>query len=215
MKTNNKVDAVYHVIKKDIERGMYLPGDRLVISRLAKRNGCSEIPVREALRRLESEHFVELIPNRGAVVSCLTMDYMNQLFAVKTELESFAVRESIGKLSKRDIAELRKMISEMYDCFEKGNLKQCSVLNHRFHMKIYRAAGNDVLADYIEEMWNKWPIGHYTDYVPGEWYTISNEQHERLLDAIIEENAKEAEAIIRKHKKGAISNFGKGQEMHP
>ena len=52
MKYSTKVDIVYRAIRSGIERGEYLPGDRIVISRIAKANGCSEIPVREALRRL-------------------------------------------------------------------------------------------------------------------------------------------------------------------
>ena len=66
MKYNSKVDLVYKAILDGVKKGDYLPGDRIVISRVAKENGCSEIPVREALRRLESEKIVELVPNKGA-----------------------------------------------------------------------------------------------------------------------------------------------------
>ena len=69
MKSATKVDAVYKAIRNDIKKGRYQPGDRVVISRVASENGCSEIPVREALRRLESEKLVELVPNRGALVT--------------------------------------------------------------------------------------------------------------------------------------------------
>ena len=82
MKYSTKVDIVYRAIRSGIERGEYLPGDRIVISRIAKANGCSEIPVREALRRLESEKVVELIPNKGAVVSSVNKSYLEQLFQV-------------------------------------------------------------------------------------------------------------------------------------
>ena len=80
MKYNTKVDIVYQTIRTDIERGLYLPGDKIVISRIAKQCDCSEIPVREALRRLESEKVIKLIPNKGAVVSSLTKNYLKQLF---------------------------------------------------------------------------------------------------------------------------------------
>ena len=61
MKYSSKVDIVYRAILSGIKKGEYLPGDRIVISRVARENGCSEIPVREALRRLESEKLVELL----------------------------------------------------------------------------------------------------------------------------------------------------------
>ena len=110
MKYNTKVDIVYQTIRTDIERGLYLPGDKIVISRIAKQCDCSEIPVREALRRLESEKVIKLIPNKGAVVSSLTKNYLKQLFAVKMELESFAAKLSVGKLSEAQLKKLRKMV---------------------------------------------------------------------------------------------------------
>ena len=86
MKYNSKVDLVYKAILDGVKKGDYLPGDRIVISRVAKENGCSEIPVREALRRLESEKIVELVPNKGAVVTQVSKSFLEQLFVVKAIL---------------------------------------------------------------------------------------------------------------------------------
>lgn len=208
MKYNTKVDIVYHAIKTDIERGVYLPGDRIVISRIARQNECSEIPVREALRRLESEKLVELIPNKGAVVSSVSKSYLEQLFAVKILLESYAVRLSVDTLTKSQIRRLRGIAQEMVEAIEKGDLKHNSALNYKFHMTIYRSTKNDVLADYIDEMWKKWPIGHYRNYVSDEWYRISAGQHFALLDAIEAGDRDRAEEILRAHKSGALDNLG-------
>lgn len=212
MKYNTKVDIVYQTIRTDIERGLYLPGDKIVISRIAKQCDCSEIPVREALRRLESEKVIKLIPNKGAVVSSLSKNYLEQLFAVKMELESFAAKLSVGKMSEAQFKKLRKMVVEMDKAFEEGNLKQSASLNYKFHMLIYRAGGNDVLADYIDEMWNKWPRGHYSGFVPDEWYLESNRQHLKIIDAIEAGDLEQIEQLIRSHKSGALSNLGKREE---
>ena len=215
MKYNTKVDIVYHAIRCGIERGEYLPGDRIVISRIAKANGCSEIPVREALRRLESEKVVELIPNKGAVVSSISKSYLEQLFQVKIVLESYAARLSVDFLTKTQLKHLRKMAEQMSEAFENGNLKKSSALNYKFHMTIYRSAGNDVLSGYIDEMWNKWPIGRYTDYVPDEWYRISLKQHFDLLEAIEAKDYDKVEELIRSHKSGALRNLGRREERIP
>ena len=212
MKYSTKVDIVYRAIRSGIERGEYLPGDRIVISRIAKANGCSEIPVREALRRLESEKVVELIPNKGAVVSSVNKSYLEQLFQVKIVLESYAARLSVDALNENQIKQLRKIAQQMSDAFESGNLKKSSALNYKFHMTIYRSTGNDVLSGYIDEMWNKWPIGRYTNYVPDEWYRISLQQHFDLLDAIEAKNRDKVEAIIHAHKSGALRSMGHREE---
>ncbi len=212
MKYSTKVDIVYRAIRSGIERGEYLPGDRIVISRIDKANGCSEIPVREALRRLESEKVVELIPNKGAVVSSVNKSYLEQLFQVKIVLESYAARLSVDALNENQIKQLRKIAQQMSDAFESGNLKKSSALNYKFHMTIYRSTGNDVLSGYIDEMWNKWPIGRYTNYVPDEWYRISLQQHFDLLDAIEAKDRDKVEAIIHAHKSGALRSMGCREE---
>lgn len=208
MKCNSKVDVVTNALRSEIERGVYLPGDKIVISRIARINECSEIPVREALRRLESEKLVELIPNKGAVVSRINKGYLEQLFAVKTVLECYAARLSVDTLSAAQLKKLRKLASEMETAFEDGNLHKCSALNYKFHMTIYRSTKNDVLADYIDEMWRKWPIGRYTNYVPDEWYRKSSSQHFEIVDAIEAKDYDRVEQLILAHKSGALKNLG-------
>lgn len=212
MKYSSKVDIVYRAILSGIKKGEYLPGDRIVISRVARENGCSEIPVREALRRLESEKLVELLPNRGAVVSRVSKSFLSQLFAVKTILESGAVRLAADNLTPAQLKRLRGLARDMVAAFEAGNLKQCSALNHKFHITLYRTTGNDVLVDYIDELWNKWPTGHYANAIPDEWYRISMQQHFELLDALEAGDKDKAEEIIRYHKWGALDSMGRRSE---
>ena len=212
MKYSSKVDIVYSAILSGIKKGEYLPGDRIVISRVARENGCSEIPVREALRRLESEKLVELLPNRGAVVSRVSKSFLSQLFAVKAILESGAVRLAADNLTPAQLKRLRGLARDMVAAFEAGNLKQCSALNHKFHITLYRTTGNDVLVDYIDELWNKWPTGHYANAIPDEWYRISMQQHFELLDALEAGDKDKAEEIIRYHKWGALDSMGRRSE---
>lgn len=212
MKYSSKVDIVYRAILSGIKKGEYLPGDRIVISRVARENGCSEIPVREALRRLESEKLVELLPNRGAVVSRVSKSFLSQLFAVKAILESGAVRLAADNLTPAQLKRLRGLARDMVAAFEAGNLKQCSALNHKFHITLYRTTGNDVLVDYIDELWNKWPTGHYANAIPDEWYRISMQQHFELLDALEAGDKDKAEEIIRYHKWGALDSIGRRSE---
>lgn len=212
MKYSSKVDIVYRAILSGIKKGEYLPGDRIVISRVARENGCSEIPVREALRWLESEKLVELLPNRGAVVSRVSKSFLSQLFAVKAILESGAVRLAADNLTPAQLKRLRGLARDMVAAFEAGNLKQCSALNHKFHITLYRTTGNDVLVDYIDELWNKWPTGHYANAIPDEWYRISMQQHFELLDALEAGDKDKAEEIIRYHKWGALDSMGRRSE---
>lgn len=212
MKYTSKVDLVYKSIVNGIKKGDYLPGDRIVISRVARENGCSEIPVREALRRLESEKLVELLPNRGAVVSRVSKSFLEQLFAVKAILEGGAVRLAADSITPASLKRLRTLAADMVAAYEAGNLKQCSALNHKFHITLYRTTGNDVLVSYIDELWNKWPTGHYANAIPDDWYKVSMQQHFELLDALEAGDKDKAEEIIRYHKWGALESMGRRSE---
>lgn len=214
MKYNSKVDLVYKAILDGVKKGDYLPGDRIVISRVAKENGCSEIPVREALRRLESEKIVELVPNKGAVVTQISKSFLEQLFVVKAILEGQAVRIVVDHITDAQLAKLRDLAEKMRETFEQGNLKRCSALNRKFHIDLYSTTGNDVLVQHIAELWNKWPLGHYANQVPDEWYRISTQQHFDLLDAIAAKDKDRAEQIMWAHKRGAVENVGKRTESH-
>ncbi len=212
MKHNSKVDCVYQYIRDGIQKGVFLPGERLVISRIAKENECSEIPVREALRRLESEKIVNLIPYKGAVVSQVNKGYMQQLFQVKCILEGQAVRLATDSITGAQLKNLRGLAQEMRDLLETGNLKRCAALNRKFHLTLYKATGNDVLVQCISDLWNKWPLGYYANQIPDEWYRISTQQHFDLLDAIEAGDKDKAQSIILMHKQGSLANLGKRPE---
>ena len=88
----SKVDLVYENLLSGIENGVYEPGKRLVISQLAKDNESSEIPVREAIRRLESEGYVEIQANKGPYVKAFDPEKAITIFQIKGVLEGCASR---------------------------------------------------------------------------------------------------------------------------
>ena len=213
MKYNSKVDSVYAYIRSGIQKGVFLPGERIVISRIAKENACSEIPVREALRRLESEKLVELVPYKGAVVSQIGKGYLRQFIEVEGLLESQAVRIAADSITPAQLRSLRAIAQDMCTAFEEGNLKRCSSLNKKFHLTLYRTTGNEVLVECISNLWNKWPVGYFAYQIPDEWYRVSLQQHFDLLDAIEAKDRDLAQSIMLEHKSGSLDNFGKRPEV--
>lgn len=213
MKYTSKVDFVYELIVERIQKGIYLPGDRIIISRVAKESGCSEIPVREALRKLESENIVKILPNRGAVISRQSKSYLEQLFVVKTILESSAACMAADHILPAQLETLRALAHEMQTTYAQGNLKRCSQLNHKFHILLYSASKNEVLVSEIDALWHKWPIGRYVAEVPNDWYEISLEQHFEILDAVEANDKERISALIYSHKHGSLENLGKSNQQ--
>ncbi len=207
MEYSSKVDIVLAAIRSDIEKGVYIPGEKITISRVAKKLQCSETPVREALRRLESERVVKIVPNVGAIVESFGREYLEQLVSVKTVLEEYALSLCIERITASDIKKLRALNVDMEKEYNRGNLKKCSDLNHRFHMHLYRISGNEVLSSYIHEMWLRWPIGKYAEFVSKERYEESFRQHNELLEAIECKDSVMAQEILKAHKTGSLNNF--------
>ena len=105
--------AVYEALRKDIIEGRMKPGQKIIMSEVAKNLGLSDIPVREAIRRLESEGYVHFTPNIGAIVSELDADKIIELYLIRIELESLATRLAVDHITSGDIDFLIKKNHDM------------------------------------------------------------------------------------------------------
>src|SRR5690554_5998765 len=122
----SKVDIIYDVLIDGITNGTYKQGDRLVISKIAKQNSISEIPVREAIRRLESMGYAKIHANQGAVISGFDSRKIVEVFQIKGVLEGYAARLSIDYLSPKDFDELRDKNNQMKEAFELNDIREYS-----------------------------------------------------------------------------------------
>ena len=127
----SKVDIIYENILDGIGQGLYKPGERLVISQLAKENATSEIPVREAVRRLESEGFIDMQANKSPYVKGFDPEKAINIFRMKGVLEGYATRLAIDYLTPLDIRHLQEINDEMRACEPTG--KKHGDLNMQFH----------------------------------------------------------------------------------
>ena len=108
-----KSDMVYHRVREDIVSGVFAPGERLLISAVAKQYGVSEIPVREAFRVLSQEGFLKTRPNSGFVVSQVSRQDVENIFQVRLELEALATRQAVRRMTDADIDVLENMVAQM------------------------------------------------------------------------------------------------------
>ncbi|MCI8622608.1 MAG: GntR family transcriptional regulator [Provencibacterium sp.] len=206
-KYRSKVDIIYEKLMGAIRNGTYHEGDRLVISQIARQNGVSDIPVREAIRRLESEGYAKLRANQGAVVCNLDEKSMLDLFHVKGVLESYAARLAVGKISPNRMEWLRQKNAEQRQAFEEGDIPQYAQLNRKFHLAIYKCADNDLLYSIICDLWDKWSVGRLSCYVSPRRFLESLQEHDDLLDLIEAGNAAAVEELMRQHKLRAVTEI--------
>jgi DNA-binding GntR family transcriptional regulator len=145
-------DVVYRQLRRDLARGVYKPGP-IRIRPLAERFGVSATPVREALRRLEAEGLVTLRKNQ-IVVNSLSESELREVFAIRSELETFALRK--GAETIRNDHELLADLDRLVDLMDEHehDLEEWRAANQEFHMRIYHTAGMPRLSSMIDSLWN-------------------------------------------------------------
>lgn len=197
----SKVDAIYKNFLDAFAQGVYKPGERLIISNLAKENATSEIPVREALRRLESEGYVDIKSNKGIYVKEFNAERALAIFQIKGVLEGYASRIAIDYLAPMDIKQLREINEEMKTCADGG--EKYGELNVQFHLTIYKKLPQTDLYDMICSLWKKWGITRSVFAMEPGIIPDSIQDHEKIIQLLSQKDYDGVEKIVRAHKEKA------------
>lgn len=142
-------------IRDGILEGQYPLGSRLNQKAIAEDAGVSLVPVREALRLLEGEGFVHIYPRRGAYVTDISPDGLEELYMVRELLEEKAVRLAVPCLAADRLARLESTVSEMAEATAEQDFAALLELNATFHFTIYEACANTLLLELITGLWNR------------------------------------------------------------
>lgn len=186
----------YDHLKQSILTNRLSPGAELREGVLAETTGFGRTPVRDALRRLVHEGFVEVRPRQGYRVSAVSIASVRDLFEMRLLLEPAAVGLAAERATEEELAALHPLAHETYDPEVSGSYEQFLRDNRDFHVRIARAAGNERLAMtlqvLLEEMQRLFVIG-----VRGaELATEVMHEHHDLHDALLARDAQRARAIV-------------------
>ena len=204
-----KTEVVHERIREEIIAGRIKPGQRLVMSDLAKDFGLSEIPVREAIRRLESEGIVQFTPHVGAVVSEINEKEFLEIYIIRIELESLATRLAAPHIKRKDIDFLYNLIQKAETAIKQSKNEKLGPLNKDFHLKIYQAAPYPYLFGMIVSLWEKFELTKSVfAYVPKRAVPSWNE-HKSIVDALKTNDAELASSLVRKQKLRTMSALEK------
>lgn len=194
-------EQVLAELRRRIVDGDYAQGERLTETRLADDFGVSRNPVREALRVVEAEGFVQILPRRGAVVATLDETAVRDLFAVREQLETLAAGLAAERATPKDVGRLRRLLEDASAATEAKDFDQVAELNSAFHRAVIEVSGNRWLLSMSTAMY------HHVHWVfrvgaaqraPHSW-----EEHIRLVDAIAAADPKAATTAAREHVEAA------------
>ena len=193
-------DHVADALRVAIGNGTFRPGEALNQAQLAEQFRVSHIPVREAIRRLEAEGLVRVIPNRGAFVAELSAEEVEELYDIRIPLELRALRLAIPRLGKADFREAARLLSNIDELrLQDTDIARWGELDRAFHLLLYRASGRPRLVTIIEQL--RANTGRYSRAFlqMADQRAVMQSEHHALLQSCERGDTDAATDILERH----------------
>jgi len=191
-------DQVFEKLERDILIGEYNRGDVLTESKLSEILEVSRTPIREALRRLEQEHIIEMT-TKGVVVIGISKEDIDMIYEIRVRIEGLAAKNAAEHASESDIAELADIISLQEFYTQRGEAESIKNADSSFHKKIYQMSGSVTLCDALTDLHKK-VIKYRRASVSNKSRAESSlGEHKSIYDAIANRDGALAETITIKH----------------
>ena len=187
------------LLRQEILRGTLAPGEHLRQDEVAVRFAVSTMPVREAFHSLEAEGLVTIYPHRGAVVSSLSAQDLEDLYDIRATLEEMAAGLAVPHLSEERLSELDACLQDLDRHLSGGDAAILVDLNHQFHTTLYAASGRRQLCDLVQTLRRRTQhyLHAYTDLVGS--MPAAQAEHREILAACRRGDAETASALTRAH----------------
>ena len=192
-------EVVFQTLRQAILKGELKPGERLMEVALAERLGVSRTPIREAMRKLELEGLVVMVPRKGAQVASITEKDLTDVLEVRITLENFAIEKACTHMTEEDMDKLWLASKQFEHAIQEGDLVRIAEADQAFHEIIYQASDNarllQVLTNMREQIY-RYRLEYLKDELSRDKLL---EEHRRLTDAIRRRDAAQAQRISFEH----------------
>lgn len=213
VETKSAHDQVYDILKRAILAGFFRPGEQVTIRGLAGQLGTSEMPVREAIKRLVAREAIEATSDRKFRIPTLSRKQIKDILALRVLLEGLATSDAAEHMTDRQMARIREIHNDMGKAIESNDAQGLLETNIRFHFTVYSVSPNSALMPLIESLWLQYSPT-LTEYVPRIMKRLSREdrqaarildreRHQRVIDAL---EARDPEGA-RKHMQADMEAF--------
>ncbi len=189
-------DRAYSTLRQGLISGKFVPGEPLIIRKLAETYGISTTPIREALQRLVAERVLEVARNRSIIVPLLTVSAFEELTAVRVATEGVAAERAAQRITVHALSEVKGLLNSMTRAIAAGDGRLYLTLNESFHFAIYSQANAPLLLNIVKDLWVR--VGPYLNLLmDSEFYVPrANEIHQKVVEALERRDAVAARAFI-------------------
>ncbi|MEL7567138.1 MAG: GntR family transcriptional regulator [Dehalobacterium sp.] len=200
-------EVVFETIREAIISGHLRPGERLMEVQLAEEMGVSRTPVREAIRKLELEGFLVMIPRKGAYVAGISLKDIHDVFEIRAALDSLAAGLAAERITEEELNNLERSLVSVVESAGHNDLNGIVNTDTDFHDIIYKASRNERLMQIVNNLREQIQRFRTTSLAfPGRMQ-IAVDEHRRIVDAISERNVDLARALAQEHIENAENSM--------
>jgi DNA-binding GntR family transcriptional regulator len=204
-----KQEYAYQTLRQAILTGAMAPGDRLVIDDVARRFAISIIPVREALRLLESEGLVISVAHVGATVAPISRASVTEVFTLLEGLEVVSTRTAAARLDATALDRLAALVASMDHALEATRVQRWAQLNTRFHLAISAETEMPMLHQMLQRTFDHWDRirRFYFRRVLIHRARDAQADHHVMLSAMRDNDLAALERVCRRHNQAALAAY--------
>lgn len=192
-------EVIFNTLREAIIVGELKPGERLMEVQLADKMGVSRTPVREAIRKLELEGLVNMVPRKGAQVADLSVKDIMDVLEVRATLDGLATALSAQRITEEECKELKHINTQFINYMEKDNLQGSIKKDVEFHDIIYRSSRNEKLiqiANNLREQVQRFRVIYLKDYISSKDII---KEHADIIEAVTNKNSTLSQEYAQKH----------------
>ena len=192
-------DVVFNTLRQAILKGELAPGERLMEIQLAEKLGVSRTPIREAIRKLELEGLVLMIPRKGAEVAEITEKSLRDVLEVRRALEELAVELVCEKITDEQIQDLKDAAEEFKESLKDGDITRIAEADVKFHDVIYMATDNQKLIQLLNNL-REQMYRYRVEYLKrSDFHQQLIDEHEEIIETIESGQKDRAVQVVCQH----------------
>mgnify|MGYP000939943508 FL=1 len=200
-------ELVLEAIREAIITGTLKPRERLMEIQLAEELGVSRTPIREALRKLELEGFIVMVPRKGAYVADLTFKDIADVFEIRAALEGLAAGLAAERITDDELKNMERLLVEKAEAIAEKDIEKLVAADTKFHDALYRASRNQRLSNIISNLREQIQRFRTTSLsYPGR-SRRSLEEHRSIVEAIQSRDVQSARQAAQEHIENAENSM--------
>jgi DNA-binding GntR family transcriptional regulator len=192
-------EIVFESLREAIISGVLKPGERLMEIQLAEEMGVSRTPIREAIRKLELEGFVVMIPRKGAYVAGISLKDIADVFEIRAALEALAASLAAERITEEELEQMERLLVRKAELTEANDLDSIVEVDTDFHAILFKASRNEKLGQILNNLREQIQRFRAVSLAMPGRMKEALEEHRKIVEALSERNVALVASLAAEH----------------